>query len=63
MARLAHLLKIGPGPGARVPVALCVCVLYAYHVPCGGGVSGRESKNRKGKNRELAARKPFLTLP
>ena len=59
--KLVRHLQIGSGAsdaGARVLVA--VCVVYVCHVPCGGGVSGRESKNRKGKNRELAARKPFF---
>ena len=62
--KLVRHLQIGSGAsdaGARVLVA--VCVVYVCHVPCGGGVSGRESQSRKGKTRELAARKPFLPAP
>ena len=54
--------RLAPAP-APAYLWLSVCVIYAYHVPCGGGVSGRESMSRKGKNRELAARKPFFTRP
>ena len=62
--KLVRHLQIGSGAsdaGARVLVA--VCVVYVCHVPCGGGVSGRESQSRKGKTRELAARNPFLPAP